>query len=137
MPRIACDDSSTHGKFIKQMEKEIESVGHDFETAAVFKEYCSRKDSFYIYKMKDKKEKPDLPSFIFKTSTKKTQVSPNMKEKYFISRPKNFVLLRQREKMQRFRHINGKRVPPTALLVAFFSFLRISSLVPYSLADLH
>ena len=39
--------------------------------------------------------------------------------------------------MQRFRQINGKRVPPTALLDAFFSFLRISILVPYSLADLH
>ena len=53
MPNIACNDSSAHGNFIKQMEKEIEPVGHDFEAAAVFKGYCNRKDSLYIYKMKD------------------------------------------------------------------------------------
>ena len=39
--------------------------------------------------------------------------------------------------MQRFGHVNGQRVPLIDLLVAFFSFLRISILVPYSLADLH
>ena len=46
MPSIAYDDATIHGKFIKQMEKDIEPVGHDFEAAAVFKEYCNRKDSF-------------------------------------------------------------------------------------------
>ena len=47
------------------------------------------------------------------------------------------VFKRQAEKMQIFHHINIQRVPPSAFLVAFFSFLRISNLVPYSLADLH
>ena len=57
MPSIACNDSSTHGNFTKQMEKEIEPAGHDFEASAVLKGYCNRKDSFYIHKMKDKKGK--------------------------------------------------------------------------------
>ena len=35
----------------------------------VFKECCDRKDPFHIYKMNDKRGNPDLPSFIFKTST--------------------------------------------------------------------
>ena len=40
-------------------------------------------------------------------------------------------------KWKRFRRINGERVPSSAFLIALLSFLRISNLVPYSLADLH
>ena len=40
-------------------------------------------------------------------------------------------------KRKRFRRINGERVPSSAFLIALLSFLRISNLLPYSLADLH
>lgn len=58
-------------KWISNMKtktkKEMEPVGHDFEAVLIFKEYCDKKDNFFVYKMNDRRGNPDLSSFIFKT----------------------------------------------------------------------
>ena len=39
----------------QNLKKEIELVRYDFKAAAVFKEYCDRKDPFYTYKRNNKR----------------------------------------------------------------------------------
>jgi hypothetical protein len=45
---------------------------------AVFKEYCDKKDEYYIYKINDRRGNPDMPSFVFKSSKKKAEMALNM-----------------------------------------------------------
>ena len=49
----------------KQMKKNIEPVGHNFEAVVTFKQYCDQKDKFFTYKVNDKRGNPDKPSFVF------------------------------------------------------------------------
>lgn len=54
---------------IKQkMKSDSEPYGHNFEALVHFKEFCDKKDPFYLYKMNDRRGNTDLPSFVFKTS---------------------------------------------------------------------
>lgn len=62
----------------QEVRKETEPFGNNFEALANFKQYCDRKDPFYIYKMNDKRGNPDLPSFVFKTSRLKAKIAINM-----------------------------------------------------------
>ena len=62
----------------KKVKKESQPVGHDFEAVAVFKEYCDKKDIYYIYKMNDRRGNPDKPSFVFKSSKSKAEMAINM-----------------------------------------------------------
>lgn len=62
----------------KQMKKDIEPVGHNFEAVVTFKEYCDQKDKFYIYKVNDKRGNPDKPSFVLKTSEQKARMALDM-----------------------------------------------------------
>ena len=62
----------------KKFKKEMEPVGHDFEAVAVFKEYCDKRDKFFIYKLNDRRGNPDLPSFVFKTSETKARMAIHM-----------------------------------------------------------
>ena len=88
----------------QNLMKEIELVRHDFE-AAVFKEYCDRKDPFYTYKINNKRGNPDLPSFIFKTSTKEIQIALDMNRNVTHFLNGIFFFWRQTKKMQKFHHI--------------------------------
>ena len=62
----------------QEARKETEPYGNNFKAVTHFKQYCERKDPFYIYKMNDKRGNPDKPSFVFKTSTLKTKIAINM-----------------------------------------------------------
>lgn len=110
--------------------KEIELVRHDFE-AAVFKEYCDRKDPFYTYKINNKRGNPDLPSFIFKTSTKEIQIALDMNRNVTHFLNEIFFFCGKPKRCRGFIILNHPHVPPSALHVIFY-FLRISNLVPYS-----
>ena len=37
----------------KKVKRDMEPAGHNFEAVAVFKEYCEKKDTSFIYKIKD------------------------------------------------------------------------------------
>ena len=56
----------------------MQPVGHDFEALAVFKEYCDKKDVYYVYKINDRRGNPDKPSFVFKSSKKKAEIAINI-----------------------------------------------------------
>ena len=62
----------------EKLKRDIEPVGHNFEAIITFKEYCDKKDKFYIYKVNDKRGNPDKPLFIFKTSTQKMKIALNL-----------------------------------------------------------
>ena len=62
----------------KKAKREMQPVGHDFEALAVFKEYCDKKDVYYVYKINDRRGNPDKPSFVFKSSKKKAEIAINM-----------------------------------------------------------
>jgi hypothetical protein len=51
------------------MKNEVQPYGHNFEAVVNFKEYCDKKDKFYIYKVNDRRGNPGQPSFVFKTAT--------------------------------------------------------------------
>lgn len=51
------------------MKIEVQPYGHNFEAVVNFKEYCDKKDTFYIYKVNDRRGNPGQPSFVFKTAT--------------------------------------------------------------------
>ena len=55
------------------MKKETEPLGHKFKALVTFRQYCDKKDEFYIYKVNNKCGNPDKPSFVFKTSKEKAQ----------------------------------------------------------------
>lgn len=44
----------------------------------MFKEYADKKDPLYVYKINDKRGKPDMPSFVLKTSTTKMTMALHM-----------------------------------------------------------
>mgnify|MGYP002804023452 CR=1 FL=1 len=52
----------------------MQPVGHDFEAAALFKEYCDKKDVYYVYKINDRRGNPDKPSYVFKSSKTKAEM---------------------------------------------------------------
>ena len=60
------------------MKSDFEPVGHDFEAVVTFKEYCDKKDEFYVYKVNDKRWNADLPSFVFKSSKQKAKIATQM-----------------------------------------------------------
>lgn len=62
----------------KQMKRDTEPLGHDFEAVVTFKQYCDKKDSFFIYKINDRRGNPDRPSFVFKMGTQKAKMAINM-----------------------------------------------------------
>lgn len=49
-----------------------------FEAVVTFKQYCDKKDSFFIYKINDHRGNPDRPSFVFKMGTQKAKMAINM-----------------------------------------------------------
>ena len=59
----------------QKMKNETEPYGHNFEAVKRFKEHCDKKDPHYIYKMNDKRANPDMPSFVFKSSTEKAMLA--------------------------------------------------------------
>lgn len=62
--------------YIKEKNKnQVEPYGHNFEAIVNFKEYCDKKDKFYVYKVNDKRGNPDQPSFVFKTSMEKLKIA--------------------------------------------------------------
>ena len=71
-------DRSWISNIKKKVKREMQPVGHDFEAVAVFKEYCDKKDVYYIYKMNDRRGNPDKPSFVFKSSKTKAEMALNM-----------------------------------------------------------
>ena len=62
----------------EKVKKDIEPHGHNYEAAVSFKEYCDKKDKFYIYKINDRRGNPDQPSYVFKTSLLKLDEALNM-----------------------------------------------------------
>jgi hypothetical protein len=60
------------------MKNEVQPYGHNFEAVVNFKEYCDKKDKFYIYKVNDRRGNPGQPSFVFKTSTEKLKIAVAM-----------------------------------------------------------
>lgn len=53
-------------------------LGENFEEFSTFKNFCDRKDEFYVYTINDSRGNPDLPSFVFKTSSTKLQIANHM-----------------------------------------------------------
>lgn len=72
----------------QKLKKDIEPFGHNFEAIVSFKEYADKKDPLYVYKMNDKRGNPDMPSFVFKTSTTKMTMALNMDKRgdHFLSK---------------------------------------------------
>ena len=62
----------------KKVKRYMESAGHDFEAVAVFKEYCDKKDTPFIYKLNDRRGNSETPSFVFKTSETKAKIALNV-----------------------------------------------------------
>ena len=62
----------------KQVKRDNEPFGHDFEAVVDFKQYCDRRDKFYLYKINDCRGNPDRPSFVFKMSETKAIMAINM-----------------------------------------------------------
>jgi hypothetical protein len=62
----------------KKIKDDLEPVGHDFESVVTFKEYCDKKDEYYVYKINDHRGNPDLPSFVFKASKQKAKMAIQM-----------------------------------------------------------
>ena len=58
----------------------MNSTGENFEGSATFKGHCDKKDKFYDYKINDSRGNPDLPSFMFKTSSTKAQMASDRKK---------------------------------------------------------
>ena len=59
-------------------KRDMEPAGHDFEAVTVFKVYCDKKDTPFIYKLNDRRGNPETPSFVFKTSETKAKTALNM-----------------------------------------------------------
>ena len=72
----------------QKLKKDIEPFGHNFEAIVSFNEYADKKDPLYVYKINDKRGNPDMPSFVFKTSTTKMKMAVNMDKKgdHFLSK---------------------------------------------------
>ena len=60
------------------MKKDIEPVGHNLEAVVTVKQYCDKKDAFYVYKVNYRCGNPDKPSFMFKSSREKAKIALNM-----------------------------------------------------------
>ena len=52
-------DKKWISKAKEKVKKDIEPHGHNFEAVVSFKEYCDKKDPFYIYKINDFRGNPD------------------------------------------------------------------------------
>jgi hypothetical protein len=64
----------------QKVKSETKPFGHNFEAVAAYKEYCDKKDPFYIYKINDKRGNPDKPSFVFKSSKLGAKFAQDMVE---------------------------------------------------------
>ena len=62
----------------QKVSKNLNPSGHSFEAVAKFKEEMSSKDPLYVYKANDETLNPDLPSFVFCTSTLKAHMGLKM-----------------------------------------------------------
>jgi len=78
----------------KQMMRDTEPFGHDFEAVVTFKQYCDKKDSFYIYKINDCRGNPDKPSFFFRKRPKWPSTWTKMAPTFF---GKSFVISMAKE----------------------------------------
>ncbi len=65
----------------QKIKKDTEPAGHDFEAVVTFKQYCDKKDEFYVYKINDNRGNPDTPSFVFKSSKQKAKMALQMEKK--------------------------------------------------------
>lgn len=72
----------------QKLKKDIEPFCHNFEAIVSFKEYAEKKDPLYVYKINNNRGNPDMPSFVFKTSTTKMKMALNMDKKgdHFLSK---------------------------------------------------
>ena len=64
----------------QKIKSETQPYGHNFEAVATYKQYCDKRDPYYIYKMNDKHGNLDRPSFIFKSSKLGVKFALNMTE---------------------------------------------------------
>lgn len=64
----------------QKIKNETQPYGHNFEAVATYKQYCDKRDPYYIYKMNDKRGNPDRPSFVFKSSKLGAKFALNMTE---------------------------------------------------------
>ena len=62
----------------KKVKRDMKPAGHNIEAVTVFKEYCDKKDTSFIYKINDRRGNPETPSFVFKTSETKAKIALNM-----------------------------------------------------------
>jgi hypothetical protein len=62
----------------QKMKNDMEPVGHDFEAVVTFKQYCDKKDEFYICKINDNRRNLYIPSFVFKFSEQKAKMAMEM-----------------------------------------------------------
>ena len=60
------------------VRKDINPIRKNFEGIVTFKNYCDKKDKFYVYKINDSRGNPDLPSYVFKTSAAKLLMARDM-----------------------------------------------------------
>lgn len=99
-----------------KLKKDIEPFGHNFEAIILFKEYADKKDPLYVYKINDKRGKPDMPSFVLKTSTTKMTMALHMDKTgdHFLSK-EFFFFQREKETVQRVCNANGQCLPSLAM----------------------
>ena len=64
----------------QKIKSETQPYGHNFEVVATYKQYCDKRDPYYIYKMNDKRGNPDRPPFVFESSKLGAEFALNMTE---------------------------------------------------------
>jgi hypothetical protein len=57
------------------VRRDVNPLGENFEGLVTFKKFCDKKNKFYVYIINDSRGNPDLPSFVFKTSSTKLQMA--------------------------------------------------------------
>ena len=63
----------------KQKLKRLnEPHGHNYEAVAHFKQYADKRDPYYVYSINDRRENPNKPSLVFKSSSLKAQFALKM-----------------------------------------------------------
>lgn len=101
--------------YIKEKNKnQVEPYGHNFEAIVNFKEYCDKKDKFYVYKVNDKRGNPDQPSFVFKTSMEKLKIAIAMDSTTDGFLREEFCFFDGKHKRYKsgFHHIDSKCLSP-------------------------
>ena len=68
-------DKKSISNIKQKVNIDIEPFGHNFEAVLSFKEHSDKRDLLYIYKVNDRRGNPDIPSFVFKTSSTKAKIA--------------------------------------------------------------